>query len=145
MYSILKTTHSYLAYLGVFTLVAVFFVLLVFSLLKKRFGVIPRTASLAVLAITHIQLLFGLLLYLFWSPLGLKNLGGETMKNSFERLYAIEHPLTMILGVVLITIGYSKAKRKTGDREKYNLILIFYGLAAVLMLSRIPWETWPRF
>jgi hypothetical protein len=65
------------------------------------------------------------------------------MGNSLSRLFALEHPLTMVLGIVLITIGYSKAKRTADDRTKFKLIAWCYGIGLVLILSRIPWMVWP--
>ena len=37
---------------------------------------------------------------------------GEIMKNSALRSTLVEHPITMIIALVLITIGYSKNTRK---------------------------------
>ena len=37
---------------------------------------------------------------------------GEIMKNATMRSNVVEHPLTMIIAVALITIGYSKHKKK---------------------------------
>ena len=67
---------------------------------------------------------------------------GEIMKNSVDRLYLIEHPLVNILAIVFITIGYSKHKKKRISKAKFNVISIYYIIALVLFLSRIPWSTW---
>jgi hypothetical protein len=97
------------------------------------------------LIVTHIQFLIGLILY-FISPLGVKNIGsmgmGEIMKNSEARLYVIEHPLIMIIVVVLVTIGYSKHKKKLVSGPKFRALTIFYALATLFALSRIPWSQW---
>jgi len=44
--------------------------------------------------------------------------------------------------IVLITIGWSKHKKKTDDTSKFKTIAIFYGLGLLLILSRIPWTQW---
>jgi hypothetical protein len=59
------------------------------------------------------------------------------------RLYLVEHPTINILAVALITIGYSKHKKKLISGPKYKTIAIFYTIALILILSRIPWNSWP--
>lgn len=65
------------------------------------------------------------------------------MKEPLQRLYVLEHPLTMIIAVVLITVGYARAKRLQDDKKRFRSIAIFYSLALILILSRIPWNAWP--
>jgi hypothetical protein len=67
---------------------------------------------------------------------------GAVMKDSALRLNAVEHPMMMILMVVFITIGYSKHKKKLVSTPKFKMLAIFYTIALILMLSRIPWSQW---
>ena len=67
---------------------------------------------------------------------------GGIMKDSVSRLYLVEHPLINIIAVVLITIGYSKHKKKLTSQSKLKMIAIFYTIALALFLSRIPWSSW---
>jgi hypothetical protein len=48
----------------------------------------------------------------------------------------------MILAIALITIGWSKHKKRTADIAKFKTFVVFYGLALLLILSRIPWNNW---
>ena len=64
------------------------------------------------------------------------------VKDAVNRLYLIEHPLVNIIVVVLITIGYSKHKKKLTSTPKLKTIAIFYTIALVLLISRIPWSAW---
>jgi hypothetical protein len=99
--------------------------------------------SLFTLIVSHIQLLIGLVLYFVSPRFGLwSELGGEVMGNSLARLYLVEHPFVNILAVALITIGYSKHKKMLTSKAKLKKIAIFYSIALVLFLSRIPWSTW---
>ena len=43
---------------------------------------------------------------------------------------------------LLITIGYSKHKKKLTSRPKFKVLSIFYTLGLILVLSRIPWSNW---
>src|SRR5690606_34876818 len=107
----------------------------------RPFAGTGRKLALFGLIATHVQLLFGLVLY-FVSPLGLKNFSGGNMGDSMARLYMLEHPLMMLVGIALITMGYMKAKRAVDDRRKHGAVALWYGIGLVLMLSRIPWSAW---
>ena len=139
MYSVLQNAHSYLAYLVLIGLV----ISIINALINngKPFTDRDRKLSLLGLIPTHLQWVLGAILY-FVSPLGVQQATEGFMKNPVSRLYVMEHPLMMIIGVVLITIGYSRAKRMIGDSKGNRSILIFYTLGLILILSRIPWMNW---
>jgi NADH:ubiquinone oxidoreductase subunit 2 (subunit N) len=141
MYTGFKHLHSTLA-LVVLAILALALVYHIIGLLTSaEYGKGQRVLALVGLIATHIQLLVGLGIY-FISPLGGSNLSGETMKDSLGRLYAVEHPLINIVAIALITIGYSRAKRAVSSKQKFSTITVFYALGLVLILSRIPWQTW---
>jgi hypothetical protein len=140
----MKMVHSYWAYLVVLFLIIAVINALVGLLKDRKFGEKDLRISLFTLIIAHIQLLIGLGWY-FMSPAykSLKELGmGETMKDSTTRLLSVEHPLMMLIAIVLITIGWSKHKKQSTDKGKFKMITIFYGLALLFILSRIPWQQW---
>lgn len=141
MYNIIKTSHSHFAWLVLITLVVVVGMAFIAFLTKKSWNASQFKLALVGLILSHIQLLMGLVLY-FTSPYGMSNLSGDTMKDSFLRLLAVEHPFTNIIAIVLITIGYSKAKKTLGTVSTPKSIAIFYGIGLLLILSRIPWQTW---
>lgn len=143
MYTGFKHLHSWLAYLLLAALLLSILVVLVAAMRKNPYTDKLRKVALIGLISAHLQLVIGLVLY-FISPVGFPKLGADVMKDSLGRLYALEHPLTMIIAIVLITIGYSRAKKMTDDGKKYNSILIFYVLGLLLILLRIPWHAWPN-
>jgi hypothetical protein len=110
---------------------------------KKQFKDKDLRIGLFTLIVAHIQLLIGLGWY-FMSPWFqmLKTDAASVMKDKSVRLLAIEHPITMILAIILITIGWSKHKKKTEDAAKFKTFVIFYGVALLLILSKIPWSNW---
>ncbi|MGB1020548.1 MAG: hypothetical protein ACPGVF_05540 [Flavobacteriaceae bacterium] len=144
MYSILKFIHSYWAYLTLVLLLLAIFNALRGKIAKKTFSSNDLRISLFALIFSHIQLLVGLILYFvspwfaYWADLGM----GGVMKNSDARLYLVEHPITNLLALFLITLGWSLHKRQTQDEKKFARIALFYGLGLVLLLSRIPWKAW---
>ena len=146
MDSTIKTLHSYWAYLVILILIAAVINALIGLFGKKEYGAKDFRVSLFTLIVSHIQLLIGLILY-FVSPKfeQWSIMGSEVMKTAGVRLYLVEHPLINIIAIVLITIGYSKHKKKLTSISKFKTILIFYILGLVCLLSRIPWDVWPKF
>ena len=145
MYTTVQFLHLYWAYLVVLVVFLATFNALLGFFSKRDYGAKDFRISLFALIVTHIQLLIGLVLY-FVSPLGFQSISangmGTVMKDSVLRLNAVEHPTVMLIVVVLITIGYSKHKKKLVSRPKFKTLMIFYTLAFVLLLSRIPWGQW---
>ena len=145
MYTTIQFLHSYWAYL----VVLVIFLATINSLIglfgNKEYQPKDFRIALFGLIVTHLQLLIGLILF-FVSPLGLQSITnngmGAVMKDSVLRLNAVEHPTVMILVVILITVGYSKHKKKLVSKPKFKVLAIFYTLAFILLLSRIPWSQW---
>jgi hypothetical protein len=145
MYEFIQKFHSGWAYLALFLLVVAVVNSFIGMASKKEFTARDRKISLFGLIGIHTQLLIGLILY-FVSPKVLdliKEIGmSEVMKNSALRLTVIEHPLINLIGITLITIGWSKHKKLTTSESKFKTFSIFYGLGLLLILSRIPWTLW---
>jgi hypothetical protein len=111
---------------------------------NKEFTPFDFRVSLFTLIVTHIQLLLGIVLYFaadYISLIGEMGMVG-IMKNSLLSSNIIEHPLTMIIAVVLITMGYSKHKKKLTSKPKFKMLSIFYTIALILVLAKIPWKIW---
>ena len=78
---------------------------------NKPFTIKDLRISLFALIVTHIQLLIGLILYFVSPRFSAWQEGmGAVMGDSTLRLYLVEHPITNILAVVLITIGLVDAQ-----------------------------------
>jgi len=140
----MKTIHSYWAYL-VLAILIITVANAIYGLLKKKsFSDKDLRLGLFTLIFSHIQLLIGLGWY-FSSPYykALKANGSEVMGDAASRLLAIEHPIMMILTTIIITIGWSKHKKKTEDHKKFKTFVVFYGIGLLLILSKIPWYQWP--
>tara|TARA_B110000977_G_scaffold156199_1_gene198761 strand:- start:308 stop:742 length:435 start_codon:yes stop_codon:yes gene_type:complete len=139
----LKHLHSFLPYIVLTILVLA----LLKSFVAYRKGQ-PHTEAhrkngLILLIVAHIQFLLGVVLY-FVSPKSLAALNdmGAAMKNADLRFYGLEHPLMMIVAIVFITMAYSKSKKDIADRLKHKVKSVYYLIALVLILSRIPWSVW---
>ena len=143
MYTMVKMLHSYWAYLVLIVLIIATGNALLKYFGKKEYTPIDFRLALFTLIVSHIQLLIGLLLY-FTSPLGLQSLTKNGMGglSTFARLLAVEHPFVGILAITCITIGYSKHKKKLTSINKFKPLALFYTIALLLVLSRIPWSAW---
>lgn len=139
----MKDIHSYWAYLVLAILTFAVVNAIIGFTQKKQFTDKDVRIGLFTLIVAHIQLLIGLGWY-FMSPWFemLKTDAASVMKDKAARLLAIEHPIIMILAIVFITIGWSKHKKKTEDAAKFKTFAIFYGIALLLILSKIPWSNW---
>ncbi len=82
----------------------------------------------------HLQVLLGIVLY-FISPK--VQFTAEMMKSDLLRFYTMEHISLMFISIVLITLGYLRAKKKMESAHKQ--ILVFYAIALLLVLIAIPW------
>jgi uncharacterized membrane protein len=95
-------------------------------------------SSKILLISTHISLLVGLYHYIA-GPLGIKMIQsagmGATMKNASSRFWAVEHVFTMLIAIILITIGHIKYKKTL----KSSPTRILYVIALILILLAIPW------
>jgi NADH:ubiquinone oxidoreductase subunit 2 (subunit N) len=139
MYDIIQKAHSGWAYLVLITLVIAVVNALIGRNSKKEFSAQDRKIALFALIATHLQLVFGFVIY-FISPLGMASLG--QMSDKALRLTSLEHPLINIIAIALITIGWSKHKKAADSQAKFKSIFLFYGLGLLLILSRIPWSLW---
>jgi hypothetical protein len=59
----------------------------------------------------------------------------ELMKDKVLRFWAVEHITSMLLAIILITIGHIKYKKGGAPRTT----LILYIIALLLIFSAIPW------
>jgi len=141
MYAVLKSSHSYLAWIALLLIIIAIVISGISFLKKSNFEKSNFKIALFALIAIHVQLLVGLILY-FVSPNGFSNVSGATMKDSFSRLLAVEHPFINILAIIIITIGYSKAKKLIPSSNSGKVVFIYYGIGLILLLSRIPWNSW---
>lgn len=139
-----KMIHSYWAYIVLLILIIAVVNAIIGLTSKKEFKAKDLRISLFALITAHIQLIFGFFAYytsVYYEQMRLLGMG-EVMKNSELRKPLIEHPLLIIIAIALITIGFSKHKKKTTDAAKFKTITIFYGIALLLILAVIPWGLW---
>ena len=140
MYSVIKTLYSYWSYLVLLVLIYAISNALIRKIKGDDFNSKDLRLSLFGLIFSHFQLLIGLILYFVspwfskWSTLGIVNI----MKNSQMRLNLVEYPLTNIIAIIIITMGWSLHKKQSEPGKKFLRIILFYSLGLLLLLCIIP-------
>ena len=139
MYTGFKHLHHTLSFFVLFLLIAV----VVVSFLRRSGNIAYaggfKKVVLAGLISAHLQLVFGLYLWFSgpWWPI--------QMNDSALRFQGLEHPLTMLIGIVLITIGYFNAKRAQSDASAYKTLFGFWLSGLLLILLRLPYQAFFAF
>jgi small-conductance mechanosensitive channel len=140
----LKMLHSGWAYIALIVLVVAVVNAAIGFFSKKNFQEKDLRIPLFTLIVYHIQLILGLIAYFASAQFAYvkQNGMGASMAQPEIRMIIVEHPLMMILAIVLITMGFSKHKKQTTDNGKFKTIFMYYGIALLFVLSRIPWNQW---
>ena len=102
----------------------------------KHFEKKHKMINLFAMVTLHIQLVIGLIQYFTFAKVQFSE---GWMQNPLLRFYGMEHLAGMLLAIILITIGYSKAKRKENDADKFKVIRLFYSIGLIIILLSIPW------
>lgn len=128
------------------TLRWILLLLLVFALVnsfrgwlgKQKFTNGNRKVLLYTLIVSHIQLLLGLVLF-FMN--GWHKVWGQSdwMGTRALRFWALEHPLQMILAIVLITMAHSRAKKRGTNWTAHRTAGILLVFALLFIFAAIPW------
>lgn len=89
-----------------------------------------------------IQVLLGIVMYLFLSPIttGAFSDMGAAMGNPEVRFYLVEHSVVMLLALGLAHAGRAAAKGAHAASTRHRRAAIFFTISVILILALIPWE-----
>jgi len=125
-------------------------VLLLLSIIKaytgwkgnKSFSASDAKIWLFTMIASHITLLLGLYQWLM-GRYGLLTFeipaGSSRMKDPFIRFFQVEHPVSMLLAILFITLGRGMAKKDLSDSLKYRQAFVYFFVALLLLLAAVPW------
>ena len=139
----IKSIHGLFAYF--FLISALFFVIisLIGFIKKSEFKKSNMTLARLAFISSHIQLVLG---FILWYSQGYLAQMSQDMKSVMSeksiRLLAVEHPAINILAIAILTIGFISIKKSTLDQTKHIKGILYFGIALILILSRIPYKTW---
>jgi hypothetical protein len=97
--------------------------------------------GLALIVALDLQVLVGLALYFFISPITREALRdfGAAMSNPGLRFFAVEHTAMMVAAVVLAHVGRVLARKAPTPAARRTRLLVCFGLSTVLMIVATPW------
>lgn len=139
MHPFLSTLHSYNRYLLLAALIFVLIRAYTGWLTRKPYEKLDDTASAALLGLTHLQLLLGLILYAFtspWTQTAFSNFGAA-MKDPNMRYWAVEHITAMLIAVVLIQLGRTLSKKATDSTDKHKKLAIYTTIATLIIVGTL--------
>jgi hypothetical protein len=100
-----------------------------------------RTGTILVI-FADLMLIIGLVLW-YYNPIGFHSFQdygfGGVMKDDRLRFFAFEHPVGMLIAIILMHIGKAQGRKAISDKAKHRRTLIFYLLALLIILVSIPW------
>lgn len=139
-YTLVLVLHSWLRWI-VLGLVLASLVLAA----KKDDGPTARRLSTFAISSIDVQLLLGILLYAFLSPVTKAAFAdfGAAMKNGATRFFAVEHIFGMLIAGVLAHVGHALAKKAPDAAAAAKKRLIFYAISLVILFVSIPWPFYP--
>ena len=109
---------------------------------KRAFEGGTKKMGMFTMIAMDIQLLGGLVLYFFFIGSQTKFKLGK-LKDQLDvpafRTIAMEHAIGMLIAVVLVHIGYAKAKKALNDTEAGKKQFIYMLIALIIILLSIPW------
>lgn len=140
LFSTFAGLHNVLRYFVlIFTMIVAVQSLLGFTQ-KKTFGKNNRLMALFMMISCDVQLLAGLAVYYLGGHL-LMLKTGTAVANHYNRFYSIEHPAGMIIGIVLVHVAYSIAKKSMDDVRKFKRMFWYSFIALFLFMAQTPWPS----
>lgn len=107
---------------------------------RAAWGPQPLRVSRMFVGLMDLQFLLGLILYVLGPYAGtLFSSFRDAMGQAVLRFFALEHPLQMLIAIIVAHVGLGLAKKATTDRAKYKRAAIAFTIALVIMLAGIPW------
>ena len=142
MYPVVLFLHSWVRWIVAVAAVVAVARALYGWLGKKGWARLDDQLGLLFSTSLDVQMLLGLILYFFLSPItqaAFKNLGAA-MSDATLRFFTLEHLLYMLVAVVLGHVGRALSKKATEPVAKHRMAAILFGLATLAILLAIPWS-----
>ena len=109
---------------------------------KREWADSDRKVGVFFSAAIDTQLLLGLLLYLFLSPItkgALRDFGAAMSVGGDLSFFAVEHVGMMVLAVIFAHLGSAMAKKAKDAPSKHKQAAIWFSLTMLSILVAIPW------
>jgi hypothetical protein len=136
MYSLVLFLHSWLRWAALITCV-----LAIARAATDAGSARSEKAGLFFMIAMDVQVLLGILLYVYLSPTSEAILRdfGAAMRDPVARFWAVEHLTAMLFAVIFAHLGRILARKAATPAAKRTRLLVCFGLSLLLMLAGIPW------
>lgn len=144
MYFSLLLLHSFFRWMVVLSLLYAIYRGLSGWTGKRSFTLADNRIRSITATIAHIQLALGYVLY-FNSPViaYFREHYHEAIKQFDYRFFGLLHVILMTIGVIVITIGSSSAKRIVTNEGKFRTMTLLFALGLLIIFIAIPWPFSP--
>ncbi|MFA5971469.1 MAG: hypothetical protein WC780_03870 [Lentimicrobiaceae bacterium] len=107
---------------------------------KSVYSPFQKRWSLIFLSSLHLQLLVGLMLYFFLSPITAQAFTnfGAAMKEPVLRFWVVEHAFVNVIAIAIAQTGSILVKRQADSAGKHKRTLVWTGIAMLLILLMVP-------
>ncbi len=111
---------------------------------RTRYTHTDNTTRQFTVAAVHIQVVIGFVVY-FCSPL--LDYFRSDIKAGLDipdlRFFGVLHLACMLVASVVLTIGGAKARRASGDTQRFRTVALYFLAAAIIILLAVPWPFSP--
>ena len=139
MYTGLLHLHHWMPFLWLLLILVVLVQNFLVWKSDREFTASLKRQNTITIVLTHIQVTVGLVMLIGFNMDMFSDMG-TLIGDAAMRFKYVEHPTTMLLGAVLITIGNAKSKRQEAAKNKAKTVVIWFGIGLLLIASRFPWE-----
>lgn len=109
----------------------------------------PRTDGDALVGrmftfLLDLQFLIGVIVFALFSPVikaAMTN-PAQAMQSGTTRFWMVEHPVAMLLAIVLAHIGLAKSRR-AGGNDWHRAAAVYFTLSVLVILCAVPWPFLP--
>ena len=143
VYLTILAVHSWVRWLVLIS--GLLAVLRAFRAARSAWTAADDRAGFWFVMLLDLQVLIGLLLYVWLSPITHEAFRGmgAAMKSSSLRFWAVEHVFGMVVALAFAHVGRVRI-RKADPARRRKVAAIFFGLALLALLASIPWPGTPN-
>lgn len=141
LYNVVLELHSIVRWVVILTALFALIRAITGISFKRGYMAMDNRAGLWFTSAMDAQLLLGIILYFFLSPIttqALQNFSGVT-SSSTGMFFSIEHVLGMFIAIVVAHVGRVMVRHAPEAAQKHRRTLIWFALSLLIVLASIPW------
>lgn len=141
LYNVVLEIHSIFRWIVILTVLFALIRAITGLSFKRGYMALDNRAGLWFTIAMDIQMLLGIVLYFFLSPITTRALQNfsSVAGSSAGRFFSFEHVIAMVIAVVIAHIGRRMVQRAPSALQKHRRTLIWFGLSLLIVLAAIPW------